>query len=402
MKIAKDGVRSIVRIGYDGRVIKTFRGTNARERFTNEIAVLEVLEARDCSYVPQLLDHDDETMTLITTNCGQPVQKLSESKTKELFQELEDEFGVVHDDPYDRNITYDAKRGRFCVIDFELAHILGETGGEDERIHRDLKWAGVSQMGRGKKQNEDHFAIFASSGGWAAELPRIGGRDFEEEGMVVALSDGMGGQRGGFLASSSAVRNIRKYLPARMGDFRKIADPLGVMMDAVKSLHWQIKQAGKKNPNLGKMGATLICGLFYRAQLHFAHVGDSRIYRFRKGQLLQLTEDHSMVGYYLRNGKLTEREARSHPRRNIVNQVIAAHLDKITPQVNSHRVMQGDWYLFCSDGVVDGLWDHMIEGAFEEASEADLSPEEVLEGLMKRACQNAGKDDTTAVVLKVL
>ena len=70
MKIAKDGIRSIVKVGYDGRVYKTFRGSDKDERFANEVRVLNVLEARGCDYVPRLLDNDPQTLTIVTTNDG--------------------------------------------------------------------------------------------------------------------------------------------------------------------------------------------------------------------------------------------------------------------------------------------------------------------------------------------
>ncbi len=401
MQTAKDGIRSIVRIGYDGRVSKTFRGTEALERFTNEVVVLEVLEARGCNYVPRLLSHDPDTLTIVTTNCGQPAPQVTQAKADQIYAELKEQFGVVHDDPFPRNITYDSRMGRFCVIDFELATIMGETGGKDDANKLRLIWSGESRMGQHKEENEDAFAVFASSGGWAAELPATGVRDISEEGMVIAVSDGMGGSKGGSLASSMAVRNVRKFLPAKMGDFRQLADPLGAMTEAVRSLHWNIRQKGQATEGFEKMGATLICGLFYRSQLHFAHVGDSRIYRFRDEKLEQLTDDQTMVGYYRRQGSMSEQEARIHPRRHVLHQVIGSDLVNINPQVDTKHVRKGDWYLWCSDGVIDGLWDAQIERFFKDAIANNQSPSELADALIAKAYDIAGKDDTTAVVMKV-
>jgi tRNA A-37 threonylcarbamoyl transferase component Bud32 len=124
MHEAKNTQRALVRIGYDGRVHKHFRGPNAAERFTNEVKVLRVLEERGCDYVPRVLEAHEEELYLITNNCGSRVEKLSEGKVKQLFGDLEREYGVRHDDPFDRNVTYRASDGRFCLIDFELATIL--------------------------------------------------------------------------------------------------------------------------------------------------------------------------------------------------------------------------------------------------------------------------------------
>lgn len=123
MREIKDSQRSTVRIGYDGRVHKTFRGRLADQRFANEVRILNYLQAQGCDFVPQVLEADPRRLTLVTTNCGPMVDKLSEARMKSLFDRLEREFGVRHDDPFARNITYDPRRGAFCVIDFELSEI---------------------------------------------------------------------------------------------------------------------------------------------------------------------------------------------------------------------------------------------------------------------------------------
>lgn len=123
MREVKDTVRALVRIGYDGKVHKTFRGHLAKERFENEVRVLTYLEEKGCDFVPRLLEHDPETLYLVTTNCGNRVDRMTEERKKELFAEVE-QYGVRHDDPELRNITYRASDGRFCLIDFEFATIL--------------------------------------------------------------------------------------------------------------------------------------------------------------------------------------------------------------------------------------------------------------------------------------
>ncbi len=124
MQEAKNTVRAVVHIGYDGRVHKLFRGSNAQDRFENEVRVLRLLEERGCHYVPRLLEAHPETLTIITTNCGGRVERMNETRLKELFDELERDYGIRHDDPFLRNVTYRTSDGRFCLIDFELATIL--------------------------------------------------------------------------------------------------------------------------------------------------------------------------------------------------------------------------------------------------------------------------------------
>ena len=126
----KDTHRALVRIGYDGRVHKTFRGPLAEERFANEVRVLRYLETQKCGFVPQLLAQDPEQLKIETTNCGQRVDQINPERMAKLFEELET-FGVRHGDADIRNVTYRTSDGRFCVIDFEFATLLsGEDAGK--------------------------------------------------------------------------------------------------------------------------------------------------------------------------------------------------------------------------------------------------------------------------------
>lgn len=122
----KDTRRAQVRIGFDGRVHKRYLGPGARERFANEVRMLRFLELQGCAFVPRLLEVNEEEMSIVTTNCGCVVEKISREKMESLYHSLE-QYGVRHGDPFQRNITYDARAGRFCVIDFEFAENL-QTG----------------------------------------------------------------------------------------------------------------------------------------------------------------------------------------------------------------------------------------------------------------------------------
>lgn len=123
MQEAKNTARAVVHIGYDGRVHKTFKGPQARERYENEVRVLDFLHKNGCHFVPRVLDKDDGKLYLVTSNCGSRVEHVSEDKKKQLFAELE-QYGVRHEDAEVRNITYNQQQGRFCLIDFEFATIL--------------------------------------------------------------------------------------------------------------------------------------------------------------------------------------------------------------------------------------------------------------------------------------
>jgi tRNA A-37 threonylcarbamoyl transferase component Bud32 len=122
----KDTLRATVHLSFDGRVFKAYHGPNAQKRFENEVRVLKFLEARGCNFVPRLLEADEKKLRIITTNCGSRVEHIDEKRMKGLFAELE-KFGVRHDDPDTRNVTYRFSDGRFCLIDFEFATILSES-----------------------------------------------------------------------------------------------------------------------------------------------------------------------------------------------------------------------------------------------------------------------------------
>jgi tRNA A-37 threonylcarbamoyl transferase component Bud32 len=124
MRPLKDGIRSLVKIDFYGNVHKYFRGTDKEERFANEIRILKALEQRACNNVPRYIESEESELHLVTTNCGSPAPDISRKKSDSLFQKLEEKFGVRHDDPEPRNITYDSKAGQFCIIDFELATLL--------------------------------------------------------------------------------------------------------------------------------------------------------------------------------------------------------------------------------------------------------------------------------------
>jgi tRNA A-37 threonylcarbamoyl transferase component Bud32 len=122
----KDTLRALVRIGWDGRVYKTFRGPKAEERFANEVKVLRYLEAKGCTFVPKVISADAAQLLMVTTSCGSRVDHLDDARRDELFAELLP-YGVRHDDAETRNVTYRQSDGRFCLIDFEFATILSES-----------------------------------------------------------------------------------------------------------------------------------------------------------------------------------------------------------------------------------------------------------------------------------
>lgn len=128
MYYVKDTPQATVTISHYGHVYKRFHGYMAQERFENEIRALQLLEQNNCSFVPRLLEVNREALQIVTTHCGTQVEKISNEKLSLLFRELEN-FGVHHGDAHPRNVTYDDRIGRFCLIDFEFSTVISSGVG---------------------------------------------------------------------------------------------------------------------------------------------------------------------------------------------------------------------------------------------------------------------------------
>ncbi len=141
----KDSNVAKVKVGFDGRVHKWYRGPLAKERFENEHRILKYLEGQGCQFVPRVLEADPEELYLVTSNVGHKVGEINQDKLDHLFRELEN-YGVEHDDQANRNVTYNPRLGRFCIIDFEFARILstGEGLSHAEAEEEGRRWGFAS------------------------------------------------------------------------------------------------------------------------------------------------------------------------------------------------------------------------------------------------------------------
>jgi len=392
----KDTKRALVRIGFDGRVHKTFRGHQAYARYTNEVRLLRYLEARHCHFVPKLLEEDEAGMKIVTTNCGTRVDQISAERLKELFAELET-FGVRHDDPEIRNLTYRQSDGRFCIIDLEFAELIDEI----RRVRApDLRWSGLTHLGHVRSNNEDTFLALKFDGNEVHYLGKTGEDSSARSDFVFAVSDGMGGANSGEFASRITVDKITKLMPrgfrpAAPGPASGFAVTLGELFQAI---HYDLLKLGQSYEECRGMGTTLSLCWLTPGWLYFGHIGDSRIYHLpAAGGLHQLSHDHTHVGWLRRNGQLNEREARTHPQRNVLNQVLGAGHQFIEPQFGVLPCPPGDRFLICSDGLTDGLWDNQLEALVRARA-----PEAVAERLIAAALESSGKDNITALVVEAL
>ncbi len=415
MITVKDTQRATVRVSFDGQVIKQFHGPNARHRFENEVMILRHLESRGCDFVPKLLKADRKTLTMVTTSCGSRVDHLDEERCRELFEELE-EYGVRHDDAEVRNVTYRQQDGRFCLIDFEFASLLDQDlpvspletepfpeGGSGEPTPLSLLWSGHTDQGNVRKNNEDVFLGLAIDANDVRHLGRIGQASPEtlaQSDLLFAVSDGMGGARSGEFASRIAIEKITRMLPPLLKQRSKgFAIGFEQTLEALFSeIHKALLYLGSSYEECKGMGATLSLCWFTPGKVHFAHIGDSRIYHLPvSGGIRQLTEDDTHVGWLLRTGAIREREAKTHPRRNMLQKALGAENQFVAPQIGSVSFGSGDRFMLCTDGVTDAIYNDQIPLILAECPKT----ESLAQHLVREGVKRSGKDNATAAVVEI-
>jgi serine/threonine protein phosphatase PrpC len=242
-----------------------------------------------------------------------------------------------------------------------------------EKSRTRVRYAGLSEAGRVRSVNQDSF--------FAGEIP---GR-----GTLAIVADGMGGHQTGEVASQKAVSIIRQELG------RSRVHPPAAIARAVQAANLEIYEFAMENPENHGMGTTLTTVLIDDQVGLVAHIGDSRAYLVRGGTIKQLTQDHSWVAERVRQGILTEDEAKRHRWRNVITNALGA-----TPQFKldlmHFDVKPGDRVLLCSDGISMLLDDARLMQIL-----MNHPPEEAVQQLIQGANERGSPDNVTAVVLQV-
>ena len=421
---AKNTQRALVRIGYDGRVHKQFLGPNAQERFENECRVLKHLEVRGCPFVPRLLGSDPQTLEIVTSNCGARVEHMSEERIKERFSELES-FGVRHDDAFLRNITYRSSDGRFCIIDFEFSTILDDAkvaSGGDLNVGDlqsaqmamesgvSFRWSAFSDPGTFRSNNEDRFLGVISNRHGIRYLGKVGSASTADCDTVFAVADGMGGERSGELAGKIATDELTRMLPkAQALNNRILAETYPqILKDLFQSIHRELDRIGF-DVHCRNMGSTFTVVWIHGRLVMYAHIGDTRLYRLVRAEgestyplkMTQISEDHTFVGWLRRTGQINERQARFHPRKNVLSRALGASHQFVEPQIGSFTLTPGERLLLCTDGVIEGLWDHAIRDLVCDMTSLDPSIS-AAERLVRTAVSESGRDNSTAIIVELL
>ncbi|MBQ7032332.1 MAG: Stp1/IreP family PP2C-type Ser/Thr phosphatase [Clostridia bacterium] len=212
---------------------------------------------------------------------------------------------------------------------------------------------------------------------------------------LFILCDGMGGHQSGDVASRTAAESIETYIRTQSALDYDAEKAERVLKGAVSYANNIVFTRAMGQEALYGMGTTADVCMVDFDMLYIAHVGDSRVYLLREGLLRQLTTDHSYVEELVQNGIITENEAKCHPNKNVITRAVGTNR-KLECDFMSLQLQQGDQILMCSDGLSNMLTESEIKNMLISGED----PAVVTENLIRRANENGGKDNITAIVIK--
>ncbi len=239
--------------------------------------------------------------------------------------------------------------------------------GEKDR----MKSYGITNIGKLRLKNDDSF--YCSDG---------------NKGLYI-VADGMGGYKGGELASRIAVATAVEELKGIDVIDSEVARAL------VDKIRLRLEVEIDNNPELSDMGTTLICALSKGRSFSFLHIGDSRAYHIMNRTIVQLTEDHTLVNILYKSGVINKDELSNHPKRSVLMKAISLYGDN-EADVFRADLSEGDYLLLCSDGLTDQLTNREIQEVFKKEGD----PEMIGKELVARALESGGRDNIAVVVVK--
>ncbi|MFZ0213632.1 MAG: Stp1/IreP family PP2C-type Ser/Thr phosphatase [Candidatus Acidiferrales bacterium] len=253
---------------------------------------------------------------------------------------------------------------------------MGDTG---------IEFGTRSDTGRVRENNEDSSCV----------APEIN---------LFVLSDGMGGQASGEVASRLATETIvahcrdagqnpaSPFIGERLEGISEISNRL---VSAVRLANRVVHKAAKRNAAQAGMGATAVAVMVCGERMSIAHVGDSRAYRLRNGELERLTQDHSFIAEQVRHGLMNEQDAANSNLQNVLLRALGAEAE-VEVEASEELLMDGDTILLCSDGLTHELTDAQIAGALGDTED----PQEAADRLVDLANQAGGEDNITVIVIR--
>ena len=240
----------------------------------------------------------------------------------------------------------------------------------------------MSDIGCQRENNEDRYSY------WEPDTDE----EFARKGRLAVVADGMGGHEGGQEASRIAVEAIQEVFSETSG-----SEPQSLLVTGFQIAHERILEYAIGHPELRGMGTTATAVALLGNQLHYAHVGDSRLYLVRGPSISRLTHDHSYVGRLVQNGVISSEEAETHPQRHILTAALGAG-SETSPDTPEHPVelQNGDVLVLCTDG----LWSLLSDTDIQSAVTGRELPEGC-EALIKTAKDRGAPDNITVQLLRL-
>lgn len=234
---------------------------------------------------------------------------------------------------------------------------------------------------------------FLATGRSEVGLHRSGNEDSALiNGVLIAVADGMGGHAGGEVASKVAITTLAQTLPLLNNDEMDSESLEDFLLTALLEVDDEIRLTADANDRLAGMGTTLTSVALYRGKAYVLHAGDSRAYRLRGTEFIQLTKDHSVVQELIDAGTITEEEAIVHPQRSVLTNVLMGH-GNITPLLLEYDIKSGDKFLLCSDGLNAVIKNSEIASI--------LKDDDALNKLIELTYERGAPDNVTVLIAEV-
>ena len=209
----------------------------------------------------------------------------------------------------------------------------------------------------------------------------------------AVVCDGMGGASGGNIASQTALESMVEDIQNNFRTDMSANSLMLLLKTAVFNANTKVYEKAKGNPALSGMGTTVVAAILRDESLYLAHVGDSRAYLINSDKIRQVTKDHSVVQNMIEQGRLSEKQARSHPDKNIITRALGVE-DKVDVDYTELDLEPGDRLLLCTDGLTNMVEDKEIFSLFRKHTGDSLAEE-----LIGQANLNGGNDNSTVVII---
>ncbi|MCT4565061.1 MAG: Stp1/IreP family PP2C-type Ser/Thr phosphatase [Maledivibacter sp.] len=242
-----------------------------------------------------------------------------------------------------------------------------------------MEWASKTDIGRIRSKNEDSLYVD------------------QKHMRIFIVADGMGGHNAGEVASKMAIEQVSESIKNKFDSIstNDEAQIKRVIEDAIYKGNKEIYNQSLSHNSWDGMGTTITMALFIDHRLYFAHVGDSRAYMLRQKELTQLTEDHTLVSELMKNGSITEVEAKTHPKRNVITKALGTEISPI-PDILSVDVDDGDVIILCTDGLTNMVDNYLIKNSFLNNSNLQDS----CDFLVDEANNRGGFDNITLIAIR--